>query len=215
MSGTDGSIGTQAQGTQAIVARVKAILLSPGSEWNVIDTEPATVGQLYRGYIIPLSAIPPIATFIHQAIFGISVPFLGTYHVPMGTALTSAVVQYVLGLAGVYVLALIIDALAPTFGGAKNQIQALKVVAYSSTASWVAGIFALIPGLGILRIVGLYSLYLMFLGIPLLMKSPREKAMGYTVVAIICAIVVFVVVGGVAGALITTTPTIPPVPSLN
>jgi len=96
------------------------------------------------------------------------------------------------------VLALIIDALAPTFNGQRSQIQALKVAAYSSTAAWVAGIFALIPGLRILGILGLYSLYLLYLGLPVLMKSPREKAVGYTVVVILAAIVLFMVIGVIA-----------------
>jgi len=89
----------------------------------------------------------------------------------------------------VFVLALIIDALAPTFGGQKNPIQALKVAAYSATAAWVAGIFGLIPALGFLGLLGLYSLYLLFLGLPILMKAPEDKAMGYTLVVIVAAIV--------------------------
>jgi hypothetical protein len=119
--------------------------------------------------------------------------------VPIGSAITSAVVGYILTLVGTYVLALIIDGLAPTFNGQRNQIQALKVAAYSSTASWVAGIFALIPGLRLLTILGLYSLYLLYLGLPVLMKSPREKAMGYTAVVVLAAIVLFIIISMVAG----------------
>ena len=192
-----------AQGPSGLVARVKGIILQPKSEWRVIDGETTTVGQLYTGYIIPLSAIPPIASVIGLSIIGISLPLIGTYRVPFGAALTSAITQYILGLVGVYVLALIIDALAPTFAGQKNQMQALKVAAYSSTASWLAGIFALIPGLRFLAILGLYSLYLLFLGLPALMKAPAEKAIAYTVVVVICAIVIFVVIGSIAGRFVS------------
>jgi hypothetical protein len=181
-----------------LVERVKRILLSPQTEWGVIDAEPATPGALYAGYIAPLAAIGPIAQVIGYSVFGMSVPFVGTYRVPIGSALTSALVGYLLTLVGTYVLALIIDALAPTFSGQRSQIQALKVAAYSSTAAWVAGIFALVPGLRILGILGLYSLYLLYLGLPALMKSPREKAMGYTAVVILAAIVLFMVIGVVA-----------------
>jgi hypothetical protein len=201
MSGIEGSI--DAPGRQALVTRAKAMILSPRTEWQVIDGESTTVGQLYRNYVMPLSAIPPIASFIGYSVFGISIPFVGTYRVPMGTALTSAITRYVLGLLAVYVLALIIDALAPTFAGQKNQIQALKVAAYSSTAAWLAGIFALVPGLRLLGIVGIYSLFLLYLGLPVLMKSPKDKALGYTVVVIIAAIVIFWVVAAVAGSFIT------------
>jgi hypothetical protein len=111
-----------------------------------------------------------------------------------------AIARYVLGLAGVYVLALIIDALAPSFGGTRNRVQALKVVAYSATAGWLAGIFAIIPALSLLGILGFYSLYLIYLGIPVLMKAPPERALGYTVVAIVCAIVLYMIMGAIAGS---------------
>jgi Yip1-like protein len=185
-----------------LVERVKRILLSPRTEWEVIDAEPTTPAELYTRYIAPLAAIGPIAQLIGYSVFGISVPFMGTYRVPIGSAITSAIVTYILTLLGTYVLALIIDALAPTFNGQRRQIQALKVAAYSSTASWVAGIFALIPGVRLLSILGLYSLYLLYLGLPVLMKSPREKALGYTVVVILAAIVLFMIIGVISSRFI-------------
>ena len=187
----------------ALADRVKKILLNPKEEWQVIDQEPATVAGLYSGYIVPLAAIGPIAQAIGSSVFGISMPFMAaTYRTPIGTAITGAIVGYVLTLVGVYVLALIIDALAPTFNGQKNQVQALKVAAYSSTASWVAGVFALVPGLRILTILGLYSLYLLYTGLPVLMKAPQDKAMGYTAVVIVAAIVLFMLVAIVAGGIV-------------
>ena len=182
-----------------LVQRVKGILLSPRTEWPIIDAEPTTPAELYRSYIIPLAAIGPIAQIIGYSVFGITVPFVGTYRVPIGSAISSALVAYILSLAATYVLALIIDALAPTFNAQRSQIQALKVAAYSSTASWVAGIFALIPGLRLLVILGLYSLYLLYLGLPVVMKAPREKALGYTAVVVLAAIVLFMVIGVIAG----------------
>ena len=179
----------------ALADRVKNILLTPKTEWPVIDAEPTTVADLYKGYIMPLAAIGPIAQAVGWTVFGLRVPFLGTYRTPIGTALVSALVTYLLTLAAVYVLAIIIDKLAPTFNGTPSQIQALKVAAYSSTASWVAGIFVLIPALSMLSILGVYSLYLLYLGLPVLMKTPPEKALSYTVVVILAAIVLFMVIG--------------------
>ena len=186
----------------ALVDRVKNILLTPRTEWEVIDAEPTTVADLYKGYIIPLAAIGPVAQAIGYSVFGFSVPFLGSYRTPVGSAVSQAVVTYVLTLVAVFVLAIIIDALAPTFGGTQNRIQALKVAAYSYTASWVAGIFMLIPGLRMLSILGVYSLYLLYLGLPILMKSPKEKAVSYTVVVILAAIALFMLIGFVATAFI-------------
>lgn len=184
-----------------LVDRAKAILLTPAKEWQVIDGESTSVAALFTGYVIPLAAIPALARFIGWSFIGF--PILGTsIKVPVGTGLSSALVGYIITLAGVYVLGLIIDALAPNFGGTKNQLQALKVAAYSGTASWVAGIFFLIPSLSMLSILGIYSLYLLFVGLPILMKAPADKAMGYTVVVIIVAFVIAMISGYVASSMV-------------
>jgi hypothetical protein len=176
-----------------LVERVKRILLSPRTEWEVIDAEPTTAAELYTRYIVPLAAIGPVAQVIGFSIFGV----MG-YRVPIGSALTYALASFVLTLVGTYVLGLIIDALAPTFDGQRSLIQGLKVAAYSTTAAWVAGVFAVIPALAVLSIVGMYSLYLLYLGLPILMKAPKEKAMGYTVVVILAAIVIFLIIGTIS-----------------
>ena len=186
-----------------LVERVKHILLTPRTEWEVIDGETATPVGLFTGYIMPLAAIGPIAQVIGYSVFGVRFGG-GMYRTPIGSAITGAVIMYVLSLAGVYVLALIIDALAPTFGGTRSQIQALKLAAYSSTASWVAGIFSLMPGLRALTILGLYSIYLLYLGLPVLMKAPAEKAGAYTAIVIVAAIVLFAVVTMLTGTFAAT-----------
>ena len=179
-----------------LVERAKRLLLTPKPEWEAIDTETTTTAELYTQYIIPLAAIGPIARVVGFSLIGIHVPFSGvTYRTPIGRALVGAVVSYVLTLVGVYVLAMIIDMLAPSFGGTTNRMQALKVSAYSNTAAWLAAIFALVPGLSILGILGLYSIYLLYVGLPILMKSPAEKAGAYTVVVILVAIVLFFLIG--------------------
>ncbi len=181
-----------------LVERVKRILLSPQSEWEVIAAEPTTTADLYTKYIAPLAAIGPVAQLIGFSVFGVSLPG-PNYRVPIGAGLTSAIVSFALALAGTYVLALIIDALAPTFNGQRSQAQALKVAAYSSTPYWLAGIFALLPGLWILSLLGLYSVYLLYLGLPVLMKAPRDRALAYTGVVIIAGIVLGIVISTIAG----------------
>jgi len=187
-----------------LMARVKAILMTPKTEWPVIAAEPATVPDLYKNYIAILAAIPAIAGFIKGSLIGYGM-FGVSYRTPIGTGITAAIVSYVLSLVLVYVVGLIIDALAPSFGGEKNAVQALKAAAYSYTASWVASIGVIVPGIGWLIALagGIYGIYLLYLGLPATMKSPPEKAAGYTTVTIIIAIVlgwiVTIVVAGVAG----------------
>lgn len=192
-----------------MVARVKGILLKPREEWEVVAGEETGISDLYKSYILILAAIGPVAGIIGMSIVGIRLPFMGSFRVPITTSIASAIVQYVLTLVGVYVLAFIIDALAPTFSGEKNMNQAFKVAAYSYTPGWLAGIFVIIPALSILGIVGLYGLYLLYAGLPVLMKSPKTKAMGYTVTVVIAGIVIFVIIGLLSHALVSyPTPTL-------
>ncbi len=185
-----------------LVDRTKSILLSPQQEWQAIDEEETSIGGLVTGYIVPLAAIGPVASLIGMEIFGISVPSVGTFRVPIGAALRQGIAQYVMALVGVFVLALIIDKLAPYFRVEENRYQALKIAAYSSTPVWIVGIVGLIPALSILRLLGLfYSLYLLYLGLPTLMRVPQHKVMGYTVVVIMCAVVLFFLIGVIAAQL--------------
>src|SRR4030066_1771565 len=175
--------------------RIKGILLKPKQEWQTISGETTTIPELYKAYIIVLAAIGPVASGIGMSIVGISLPFVGSFRIPITTSIASAVVHFILTLVGVYILALIIDALAPPFSGEKSINQAFKVATYSYTPGWVVGIFTIIPALGILAVLGLYGLYLLYVGLPVLMKSPKEKSLGYTIGVIIAAIVIFLVIG--------------------
>ena len=184
-----------------LMDRAKAILLTPGKEWPVVEQEQTTVAALYRSYIIPLAAIGPLAGFIRTSVFGITIPFVNTtIRVSPMRGVSSAIISYALALVGVFVVAKVIDALAPSFGGQKNEMQALKLVAYASTASWLCGIFLAIPGLSVLSILGLYGIYLFWTGLPVMMKNPQEKNLGYCVVAAICAIVIMFVISAVTTA---------------
>jgi hypothetical protein len=183
-----------------LVQRVQDILLRPKPTWPVIDQEQTDTASLYKNYLLILAAIPAIAGFIGMTLIGVG-GFGMTIRLPFVWGLTQMVVGYALSLAMVFVLALIVDALAPTFGGTKSQISALKLVAYGATAGFVGGIFQLIPTLGILGLLaGLYSIYLIYTGIPVLMKCPPEKAAAYTAVVIVCGIVAGIVVGAITAA---------------
>ena len=195
-----------------MINRIKAILLTPKEEFSSISTEPMTTQGIMTGWVLPLAAIGPVASAIGMLAFGFS--FLGMVHVTASPTyvIATAVTRFVVAVVSTFLLGLVIDALAPSFGSEKNQVQALKVAAYSSTASWLAGIFGIIPALVILGIVGLYSLYLFFVALPIMMKTPADKAVGYAVVVIVVAAILFVVTGAIVGMV---TAGFAPTPSLG
>jgi hypothetical protein len=186
----------------ALIERVKNIVLSPKSEWPIIAPEPTTVAQLYIGYVMPLSALAAVMSFVHMSLIGVRLPFAGAIRMPMETGLVSAVAAFGFGLVGLFLLGLIVNALAPTFSGVRDLRQALKVAAYSLTPAWLSAVLALSPVLPTLLqfLAGLYGIYVLYLGLPVVMRSPREKAFGYTAMVVICTILLGIVLGIVSAA---------------
>lgn len=182
-----------------LIERVRNILLAPNTEWPVIAAESSTTSQMYTNYILILAAIPALAGFIKGSILGFGMPFVGTVRLGFGTGITQMLLQYGLALGLVFVMALIIDALAPSFGGQKNQGQALKTAAYTYTAGWVAGIAVVLPWIGwLLATAGsIYGIYLLYLGLPHTMKAQPERSVAYTAVVILIGFVLSLVVGTV------------------
>lgn len=182
--------------------RAKNILVTPKTEWEVIKGEQATTADLFTKYAMILAIIPAVATIIGFSIIGVSFGFGVTFKWPFTSSLIYAITSYVLNLASIYVIALIVDALAPSFGSTKNMDASLKVVLYSYTASFIAGIFMIIPVLSWLALLlGLYSFYLMYLGLKIVKETPNDKVVGYLIVTIIISIVVYVIIGYVVKAI--------------
>jgi hypothetical protein len=178
-AGIPPALAAEGGGPMNVVERVKAILLTPKTEWLVIEREPGDAEYLFKNYVAILAAIPAVAMFVGslgQRSSDVALFFL-------------AIVGYLLAFVFSYLVALIVDALAPTFGGQKNFANALKLTVYSYTPMWLAGIFTIIRPLAFLSVLGLYALYLFWTGAPALVKVPRERAIGYTAAVVVCAIV--------------------------
>ncbi|MDE3156432.1 MAG: YIP1 family protein [Acidobacteriota bacterium] len=183
-----------------IVERARNICLTPNTEWGVIENETTQPVPLLTGYAAPLAAIGAVAGFIGGSVVGRTLPFVGTFRIGVFAGLTMAVFSFVMALVGVAILAIVINALAPTFGGQKNTNQAFKLAVYSYTPAWVAAVLQILPVLGVLAILaGLYGIYLMYLGLPRLMKCPEDKTVGYTVLVVVCAIVLYIIIGAIGG----------------
>ncbi len=184
-----------------LVERVKNILVSPTKEWEVIKSEQTTVKDLIMSYALLLAAIPAIAGLIGFSVFGISWGF-GSYKVPFDLGIKWAIATYVLSIVGVFIIAYIMDMLAPSFGSTKDLVTSMKVVVYSFTASWVGGIFQIFPVLSIIAaLAGIYSLVLLYQGMKIVKQVPQDKLVGYFVTLIIASIVVYFITGWIVSSL--------------
>ncbi len=184
-----------------LVQRAKAMILSPAAEWRAIEPESGDTGYLFANYVAILAAIPPVCEFLRGGVFGWGgVHLRHLHHAGFFSSLFGALVHYLVAFVVVYAMAVIIDGLAPTFSGQKSQQNALKLSVYSMTPTWLAGVFALIPGLGFLRLLALlYAVYIFWLGLPILMKPPPDRAGRYALAVIACGIVLSFVVSAIVG----------------
>jgi hypothetical protein len=190
------AIGLHGDGVN-LLDRIRAILVDPHAEWERIERESGDAAYLAARYVAPLALVPAVAGFVGGAVVGVTVPEVGTIRVPVFSGLLAASLGYVSSFVVVILLALFIDALAPRFEGRRNFGAALKLAVYSFTPVWLAGIFLLIPGLRFLNLLGLYGGYLLWTGLPALMKVPKERAPIYACAAVACAVALMAIAGAV------------------
>ena len=187
-----------------LIERAKNILLTPKKEWDVINNEPANPQSILVGYVIPLVAIGAIAAFIGYGLIGVNLGF-GYKWKGTDIGLKFALTTFISGVAGAYIAAFVIDALAPTFKSEKNFGKSFQLVAYSYTAGWVGGIFNILPSLAIIgSLCGIYGLYLLYIGLPVLKKTPKENQTGYFVVSLVVLIVVYFVLALIIGLILAS-----------
>jgi len=188
-----------------LIERIKNILFSPREEWEKIKAETTGIAQVMTGYAVLLALIPAIFGLLGYSLIGVSMGVFGVIRYPFTYGLIWAIIWYILTLVGLYVDGIIINALAPSFDSKQNPVNAYKLAVYSTTPLFIAGILYIVPTLGILVfLISLYGLYLLYVGMPIMMETPREKVVGYLIVAIIVIIVVNIIVGVIASAVLAT-----------
>jgi hypothetical protein len=185
-----------------LITRATNIVMKPAAEWPAIVAETTDATGLMRDYAAPLAAIPAICRWIGMSVVGLPLPLLGTYRVGLVRGLVGAIVSWVFALIGVYIAAIVVEKLAPTFNSRGNTVQALKLVVYASTPVWVAGVLSLVPALSPLTIIAaVYAIYLFYLGLPVVMSTPADKVVPYMLVSALVIIVVTLVLGFLAAAI--------------
>ena len=168
-----------------IVDRVKNILIDPKKEWQVINTETTPTPTLITTYLLPLALLAAVASFIgYGFIYGGGSVKYGLIYALI------ALVQIVLA---VYINAFVTDALAPSFASEKNMIKSAQLVVYAATPGYIGSLLNIIPAIGWLGSLagGIYSIYLLYIGIPVLKKTPEDKVPIYLIVIILVLIVIY------------------------
>ena len=192
----------------SIVERAKNIIIKPTDEWNVIAAEPATIGRLFTGYAAPLALIQLGSAILFTGLLGISALDMMGLGSGMPTGLvaiaSSAVVDFILSLVTLFMMGMIVKRVSPSFNGNSDQVQAMKLMTYASTPSWVVALVGWIPFLGALLSFAaiVYVVYLIYLGLHPVLGVPKEKVAGFTVVIVLIYVVLALVLSGIVVGLL-------------
>lgn len=195
----------------SIVERAKNIILKPTDEWNVIASEPATIGGLFTGYAMPLALIPLVSTILFTGILGISAADMMGFGDGMPLDLMAiagmALLSLIVSLVSLFVMGTMVKLVSPSFNGTSDKVQAMKLMTYASTPSWVVALLSWIPFLG--AVLGfaaiVYVVYLIYLGLHPVLGVPKEKIAGFTVVIVLIYVVVALIMSGIVAALLYST----------
>jgi hypothetical protein len=171
-----------------LIARVKTILVDPTAAWPQIEKDIGDPALLLRRYVAARALVPPLAGFVGATLVGVVTPSGAIARASLFNGAAGAIFGYVMSCATVLVLGLIIALSSPLFGGQRNFNNAFKLAVYSFTPVWIAGIFLVLPGLHFLALLGCYGAYLLWLGLPLLTKTPQDQTANFTAVIVACAL---------------------------
>jgi Yip1 domain len=193
----------------SFVTRAMNILLKPAAEWEVLAKEPATVGGLFTGYAAIMALLPAVASILFVGLLGIGLSGMGPAGAMMGGLGLSywaamAGVGYVIGLAVLWLVSFIVKAISPSFNGSADMVQATKLMVYSATPTWAAGLVSWVPVVGFIASLAAmaYAVYLIYLGVRPVLEVPQEKVAGMTVVTVLVYIVASLIVGAVIAGIV-------------
>lgn len=195
----------------SIVERAKNIILKPTDEWNVIASEPATIGGLFTGYAMPLALIPLVSTILFTGLLGISAAdmmgFGGGMPLDLMAIAGMAILSLIVSLVSLFVMGTMVKLVSPSFNGTSDKVQAMKLMTYASTPSWVVALLSWIPFLG--AVLGfaaiVYVVYLIYCGLNPVMGVPKEKIAGFTVAIVLIYVVLALIMSGIVAALLYST----------
>ena len=184
-----------ARSAPGLLGRLKGMLIAPKAEFAQIAAAGTATARIYTGFVMPLALLDALVGFIHVSIVGTTEPLTGAVRVPVTAGLLTALLVFVFGLLGIWVVAWVIDALAPFFGAEPNRRLASATAAYASTPIWLATVLVPFPTVWapveVLAVV--YHTWLLYLGLHVLMRAARDRVLGYATTVVLCTILLEIV----------------------
>lgn len=187
------------QKAEFILSRVYGLVRDPKAEWEQIRAEETTIPNILIGYVAPLAAIPPVCDLIGSFVFGRRIAN-EVIRPHLDQALISGLLTFLVSVALVFLIGILINAAAENFDSDRNDLAAQKVAAYAMTPTFFSGFFSLWPPAWWLSLFAIaYAVYLFYRGLPILMKTPAERALSYAATVAIAGAVALVILFSLTG----------------
>lgn len=164
--------------------RVRNLIVNPKAEWAVIQTESLSKDAVVKTYAVPLILIMAACSIVGSIITVSN----------LGYAILKALGIFGFTYIGIFVSARIIHELTTSFNSKKDLDTTFRLVVYSFTAYFIiSALVNLWPPLGMLNVFGLFSLYLFWVGTPILLETPEDNRVGFVVVSALVIAGVFAI----------------------
>lgn len=159
---------------------VVGLLTQPRAEWEQIRQARYSVAQIYRQHVLILGLLPPVAGLIGTTLVGWRVAGSETTYLTFDSALRISVAYYVAILVAVLTIGKLIHWMGETYNAHQPLSQCVALAAFTITPMLLVGIVQIYPLLWLSFIIGLpalaYTVYLLFLGMPVMMEIEPERA---------------------------------------
>ena len=160
-----------------VLRRIVYLVFRPDAEWALIASEPTTVDVLLRRYILPLSGLTPIATFIGMQVFDRSWDVDHGYLVPPDQVLNAALTSFFGIIASIFALAAIMALIAPMYQCKRDYVAALKVAAYGAIPLLISGATLVLPAMIVVSMAALcHTLFLYYVGATNVLQIRQDQA---------------------------------------
>ena len=170
------------------IVRAASLVVSPQRTWALIARERPAFAELLFGYVVPLAAIGPIATYVALRVLGVSIAAREIYRTSQHVALGSAAQSFAFAVGGVFLVAALITLLAPAFGASRDFVRAFQISAYAYTPLWLAGILLLVPRIASFQLVAAGdALALLVLGLVAMIGTTPKRATIFAAVVVVAA----------------------------
>lgn len=160
------------------------LITDPDRQWPKIRDQYSGSNSYYPPHIFLLALIPAVSGYFGTTHIGWQIGAGEPIRLTSETALSIAIIYYLVLLIGVFAIGWVIHALGKAYDVVKPLSLCVALAAYTATPLFLIGIMELYPVLWLNMLLGLialaYTVYLLYSGLPIMMEIPKERGFLYS-----------------------------------